>query len=128
MKFPIGKVGRAGRGSRRVHRAPCGAGGWTVAPFNAKGEVLVGIRGDGGWSHHQDGGESAEQGLASAAGVVHELEEAEFAMFVDLGRRYRWILPTHHYDDPERLIADLGKRVIRPAETKGLELRGSQSG
>ena len=95
--------------------------------FNAKGKVFVEIRGDGGRPHHQDGDESAEQGLASAAGVVHELEEAEFAMFVDLGRRYRWVLPTHHYDDPERLIADLGERVIRPAETKVLELRGSQS-
>ena len=88
----------------------------------------MGSRGDGGRSHYQDGDESAEQGLASAAGVVHELEEAEFAMFVDLGRRYRWVLPTRHDDHPERLIADLGKRVIRPAETKGLELRGSQSG
>jgi hypothetical protein len=55
---------------------------------------------------------------------VHELEEAEFAMFVDLGRRYRWVLPTHHYDDLERLIADLDERVIRPAEDKVLELRG----
>ena len=54
--------------------------------------------------------------------------KSEFAMFVDLRRRYRWVLPTHHYDDPERLIADLGGRVIRPAETKVLELRGSQSG
>ena len=126
--FPIGKVGRAGRGSRRVHRAPCGVGSWTIAPFNAKGRVFVGIRGDGGRPHHQDGDESAEQGLASAAGVVHELEEAEFAMFVDLGRRYRWVLPTHHYDDPERLIADLGERAIRPAETKVLELRGLQQG
>ena len=84
--------------------------------------------GDGGRSHHQDGDESAEQGLASAAGVVHEPEEAEFAMFVDLGRRYRWVLPTHHYDDPERLIANLGEWVIRPAETKVPELPGSQSG
>jgi hypothetical protein len=59
---------------------------------------------------------------------VNELEEAEFAMSVDLGRRYRWVLPTHNHDRPERLIADLGERVIRPAETKVLELRGSRSG
>jgi hypothetical protein len=32
--------------------------------FNAKGEAFVGIWGDGGRAHHQDGDESAEQGLA----------------------------------------------------------------
>jgi hypothetical protein len=90
--------------------------------------ALFGIQGDGGTSRHQSGDEGAEESFAAAAGVVHELEEAEFAMFVDLGRRYRWVLPTYHYDDPGRLVADLGERVIRLAETKVLELRGSQSG
>jgi uncharacterized protein YjbI with pentapeptide repeats len=48
----------------------------------------------------------------------------EFAMFQDLPRKYHWVLPTHHYDTPRQLIADLEARVIRPAETKVLELRG----
>jgi len=51
-------------------------------------------------------------------------ECSEFAMFQDLRRRYHWILPTHRYDTPGQLIADLEARVIRPAETKVLELRG----
>jgi hypothetical protein len=49
---------------------------------------------------------------------------SEFAMFQDLRRRHHWVLPTHRYDTPGQLIADLDKRVIRPAETKVLELRG----
>jgi hypothetical protein len=32
-------------------------------------------------------------------------------------------LPTHHYDTPEQLIADLNERVIRPAENKVLDLQ-----
>jgi uncharacterized protein YjbI with pentapeptide repeats len=48
---------------------------------------------------------------------------SEFAMFHDLQRRYHWVLPTHRYDTPGQLIADLDKRVICPAETKVLELR-----
>ena len=51
---------------------------------------------------------------------------SEFAMFADLRRRYHWVLPTHHYDTSEQLIADLDTRVIRPAETKVLEVRGTQ--
>ena len=53
---------------------------------------------------------------------------SEFAMFADMQRRYHWILPTHHYDIPEQLIADLDERVIRPAEDKVLELRQLQPG
>ena len=49
---------------------------------------------------------------------------SEFAMFQDLRRRHHWVLPTHRYDTPGQLIADLETRVIRPAETKVLELRG----
>jgi len=40
-------------------------------------KALVGIRGDGGTSHHQSRDEGAEQGFAAAPGVVHELEEGE---------------------------------------------------
>src|SRR4051812_5840538 len=35
------------------------------------------MRGDGGTSHDQSGDEGAQEGFAAAAGVVHELEEAE---------------------------------------------------
>jgi len=48
---------------------------------------------------------------------------SEFAMFADLQQRYHWVLPTHHYDTPEQLIADLDKQVIHPAEAKVLQLR-----
>jgi len=54
--------------------------------------------------------------------------KSEFAMFVDLGRRYQWVLPTYHYNDLDRLIADLNERVIAPAETKVLQLQGLQPG
>src|SRR5262249_47293883 len=50
--------------------------------------------------------------------------KSEFAMFSDLRRRHHWVLPTHHYDTPDQLIADLDTRVIRPAETKVLEVQG----
>ena len=40
-------------------------------------------------------------------------------------RRYPWVLPTHVYASPERLIADLGERVIGPAEIKAHELRAT---
>ena len=49
---------------------------------------------------------------------------SEFAMFRDLRQRYHWVLTTHHYDSQTRLIADLGEKVIRPAELKVQELRG----
>ena len=39
--------------------------------------ALIGIRGDGGTSHHQSCDELAEEGFAAATGAVHELEEAE---------------------------------------------------
>jgi len=48
----------------------------------------------------------------------------EFAMFRDLQRDYHWVLPIHHYDSQEQLIADLSERVIRPAEAKVQELQG----
>jgi hypothetical protein len=37
-------------------------------------------------------------------------------MFVDMQRRHHWVLPTHYYDTPEQLIADLNERVIRRVE------------
>src|SRR5262249_50900081 len=51
---------------------------------------------------------------------------SEFAMFQDLRRRYHWVLTTHRYDSQEQLIADLGEKVIRPAELKVLDLQGSR--
>src|SRR3954449_122434 len=39
--------------------------------------ALIGIRGDGGTSHHQSRDEGAKQGFAAAPDVVHEREEAE---------------------------------------------------
>jgi uncharacterized protein YjbI with pentapeptide repeats len=50
---------------------------------------------------------------------------SEFAMFQDLRRRHNWVLTTHRYDNQEQLIADLGEKVIRPAELKVLDLQGS---
>jgi hypothetical protein len=49
--------------------------------------------------------------------------QSEFAMFVDLQRRYRWVLAPHCYEDLEQLIANLSQQVIKPAEDKVLELR-----
>ena len=35
-------------------------------------------------------------------------------------------LETYRYNTPEQFIADLGERVIGPAEAKALELRGAK--
>ena len=43
---------------------------------------------------------------------------------MDLKRRHHWVLEPYRYDSPEQLMADLGERVIGPAETKALELCG----
>jgi hypothetical protein len=53
--------------------------------------------------------------------------QKEFSMFGDLRQRYDWVLATHCYDSPEKLIADLGEHVIRPAEDKALELQRRRS-
>jgi hypothetical protein len=53
--------------------------------------------------------------------------KSEFAMFIDLRKRYHWVLETYRYDATESLIASLGE-VIRPAEAKALELRGAKPG
>jgi uncharacterized protein YjbI with pentapeptide repeats len=42
----------------------------------------------------------------------------------DLSRPIQGFLKVHRYDSQEHLLADLGERVIRPAETKVQELRG----
>jgi hypothetical protein len=47
----------------------------------------------------------------------------EYGMF-DHFRRYPWVLKEHVYASPQQLIADLGERVIGPAEAKVRELRG----
>jgi Pentapeptide repeats (8 copies) len=54
--------------------------------------------------------------------------KSEHAMLADLRRRHHWLLPTHSYTTQQQLIADLGERVIRPAEAKVLELRGPPPG
>jgi hypothetical protein len=48
---------------------------------------------------------------------------SEFAMFQDLRRRHHWVLTTHRYDSQTQLIADLGEKVIDPAEGKVKDLR-----
>ena len=49
--------------------------------------------------------------------------QEEPGMF-DFYRRMQWFLPVHRYADQEQLLADLGDKVIRPAELKVRELRG----
>ena len=49
--------------------------------------------------------------------------QREYAMFVDL-RIYPWVLEPYSYASSAQLMADLGERVIVPAEAKALELRG----
>jgi hypothetical protein len=48
--------------------------------------------------------------------------QEEPGMF-DFFRRFSWVLATCRYDSPERLIAELGERVVGPAEAKARELR-----
>jgi hypothetical protein len=50
--------------------------------------------------------------------------QREYAMFVDLKTRYRWVLEPYRYASPEQLIADLSEQVIVPGEAKARELRG----
>jgi hypothetical protein len=52
--------------------------------------------------------------------------QPEYTMFVDLKRRYGWVLEPYHYASSERLIADLGERVIGPAEEKARQLRAGR--
>jgi hypothetical protein len=50
--------------------------------------------------------------------------QEEPGMF-DFYRKYPWFLQIHRYVSPEQLIAELGEKVIRPAELKVLDLRSS---
>jgi Pentapeptide repeats (8 copies) len=47
---------------------------------------------------------------------------AEYGMFEHF-KRYPWVLETYRYPSPERLIADLGERVIGPAENYAQSIR-----
>ena len=64
----------------------------------------------------------------SAASVQPLLLEgsAEYSMFEHF-KRYPWVLETYRYPSSERLIADLGERVIDPAE-KWRSVRGEAAG
>lgn len=46
-----------------------------------------------------------------------------YPMFVDFRKRYHWVLEPHQYKSEELLLAQLGERVIVPAEAKAEELR-----
>ena len=54
--------------------------------------------------------------------IILKMQE-EPGMF-DFYRNRPSFLPVHRYADQEQLLADLGDKVIRPAEQKVLELRG----
>ncbi|WP_131745057.1 pentapeptide repeat-containing protein [Frankia sp. Cppng1_Ct_nod] len=47
---------------------------------------------------------------------------AAYGMFIDLQRRYHWVLPILHYENQDTLLATLDSSVIRPAEDKAREL------
>ena len=55
--------------------------------------------------------------------IILAMQE-EPGMF-DFYRNFRSFLNVHRYASQEQLIADLGEKVIRPAELKVLDLRGS---
>jgi hypothetical protein len=55
--------------------------------------------------------------------IILAMQE-EPGMF-DFYRNFRSFLNVHRYASPEQLIADLGEKVIRPAELKVLDLQGS---
>ncbi|MDE3091563.1 MAG: pentapeptide repeat-containing protein, partial [Chloroflexota bacterium] len=48
--------------------------------------------------------------------------QREFSMFVDLRKKYHWVLNTHQYTDINDLLALFGDKVIAPAEQKAKEL------
>ena len=55
--------------------------------------------------------------------IILAMQE-EPGMF-DFYRNRPSFLPVYRYADQKQLLADLGEKVIRPAERKVLELRGS---
>ena len=48
--------------------------------------------------------------------------QKEYSMFVDLKRRYNWVLEPYRYTTKETLLAELDQMVIAPAEVKAKEL------
>ena len=46
----------------------------------------------------------------------------EYAMFADLKRRYHWVLEPYRHESQNSLLQHLEDGVIRPAETKAMEL------
>jgi uncharacterized protein YjbI with pentapeptide repeats len=48
--------------------------------------------------------------------------QREYAMFVDLRRRYHWVLDPYQYTSHELLTVHLNESVIAPAEAKAKEL------
>jgi hypothetical protein len=45
-------------------------------------------------------------------------------MFIDLKRRYHWVLKPYRYKSKKLLIDQLSQRVIAPAEAKAKALAG----
>jgi hypothetical protein len=52
----------------------------------------------------------------------------EYAMFLDLKKRYHWVLEPYQYNSLDSLLAQLNERVIAPAEAKAIELRVKVAG
>jgi hypothetical protein len=50
--------------------------------------------------------------------------QREYAMFIDLKRRYHWVLKPYRYKSKKLLIDQLSQRVIAPAEAKAKALAG----
>jgi hypothetical protein len=48
--------------------------------------------------------------------------QQEYAMFVDLKKRYHWVLEPFQYKSVESLLAELTDHIIVPAEAKAHEL------
>jgi len=53
--------------------------------------------------------------------------QREYSMFVDLKRRYHWVLKPYQYKSPQLLLEQLNERIIAPAEAKAKELRQEYS-
>jgi len=45
-----------------------------------------------------------------------------WSMFVDLKRKYHWVLEIQHYRDMSDLVASLNEKVMLPVEAKRREL------
>lgn len=59
--------------------------------------------------------------------IIQEGEEP-FSMFVDLQRKYAWVLPILAYDTTENLLATLDDAIIKPALEKHKELVVKKAG